>query len=66
MEKEKRVGRVIFNKSGGNSSKNSFTHKLNIPSTWVKEMGVTQDDREVVLKFENGIITIEKFKEEKE
>lgn len=66
MTEETRSARVIFNKSGGNSSKNSFTHKLSIPTNWIKEMGITQDDREVVLKFKDGFITIEKHDIEKE
>lgn len=61
---EKRNAKILFNKSGGTASKNGITNRITIPTTWIKEMGITQDNRNVVLKFENGIITIEKCNKE--
>lgn len=61
---EKRNAKILFNKSGGTASKNGITNRVTIPTTWIKEMGITQDNRNVVLKFENGIITIEKCNKE--
>lgn len=51
---------VIFNKAGGNASKNSYTYKINLPADMVRELGVTEEDRGVTLSFENGVITIRK------
>lgn len=51
---------VIFNKAGGNASKNSCTYKINLPADMVRELGVTEEDRGVTLSFENGVITIRK------
>lgn len=48
--------KIIFGKSGSGS----YTARLTIPISWVKEMGITQEDREVTAKFENGKIIIEK------
>ena len=59
-----RKAKVLFSKSGGTASKNGMTNRATIPTVWVREMGITKDDRDVVLKFENGIITIEKCKDE--
>lgn len=59
-----RKAKVLFSKSGGTASKNGITNRVTIPTVWVREMGITKDDRDVVLKFENGIITIEKCKDE--
>ena len=51
---------IIFNKAGGNASKNSFTYKINIPADMIRELGVTEDDRCVILTMENGSIVIRK------
>ena len=51
---------VIFNKAGGNASKNSYTYKINLPADMVRELGVTEEDRGVTLSSENGVITIRK------
>ena len=55
---------VIFNKAGGNASKNSYTYKINLPADMVRELGVTEDDRSVILNCENGILTIKKAPEQ--
>ena len=38
---------VIFNKSGSGS----INTKISLPVTWIKQMGITKDDREVVAEF---------------
>ena len=55
---------VIFNKAGGNASKNGMTYKINIPADMIKGLGVTEEDRSVVLDYGNGIITIKKSPEQ--
>lgn len=57
---EKRTLRVIFNKSGGNASKNSFTTRITVPKSWLDDMGVTQDNREIVATFDGRAVTIRK------
>lgn len=59
MMVEKRT--VMFNKS-----KTSYQYKLSIPSRMVKKLGITFDDREVVLKMEDNKIIIEKINKEQE
>lgn len=55
---------IIFNKSGGNASKNAVNYKINIPADMVRDLGVTEDDRSVILSCENGILTIKKAPEQ--
>ena len=57
---EKRDARVMFNKAGGNAGKNSYTTKISLPVTWVREMGITQDERGIEITFHNNQITIKK------
>lgn len=62
---EERKAKVLFNKSGGNASRNAVTNRITIPTSWIKEMGITRDNREVVLEFKEGVITIKKASNEK-
>lgn len=55
---EKRTLKVIYNKSGGTASKNSFTTRITLPKSWLDDMGVTQENREIVATFDGGTITI--------
>jgi hypothetical protein len=54
---EKRTLRIIFTKSGSGS----ISPKINIPMKWIRELGITEDDREVILEFDKDrIILIKK------
>lgn len=44
---EERKLNIIFNKSGSGS----INTKVSLPVTWVKQMGITKDDREVIAEF---------------
>ena len=55
---------VIFNRAGGNASRNAMTYKINIPADMIRELGVTEEDRSVILNCENGILTIKKAPEQ--
>jgi hypothetical protein len=57
---EKRIVNVIIQAPGGTAAKNSNTYKLSLPSSWVKEMGISEDDRQVEIKFDGTSITITK------
>lgn len=50
---ETRTLKITFNKSGGTASKNSYTNRLTIPTNWIKELGITKDDRDVLVTFDN-------------
>ena len=64
MTKEVRKLKVLFNKAGGNASKSAQTTRISLPIKWVKEMGLTPDNREVKTSFDGQKITIEIYEEE--
>ena len=51
---------IMVNKAGGTASKNGKTYRVSLPAEMVREIGVTEDDRAVVLTCEDGKIIIEK------
>lgn len=53
-----RILKITFNKSGGTSSRNGITTRLALPTSWVKELGLTEDNREVTAILKNGQIII--------
>lgn len=57
---EKRTGKIIVQAPGGTAAKGSYTYKLSIPSSWIKEMGLSEDDRQVELLFDGTNINISK------
>lgn len=58
---EEKRARVIFNKSGGTAGSGGITNRITIPTTWVKEMGITEEKREVNISFDGEKIIIEKM-----
>lgn len=57
---EKRQGNIIIHASGGTAAKGASTYKLTLPSAWMKEMGITDEARQVELSFDGNAITITK------
>lgn len=55
---------IMINKAGGTASKNGKTYRLSIPADMIRDLGVTEDDRSVILSCENGILTIKKAPEQ--
>lgn len=51
---------IMINKAGGNSGTNTKNYRVSIPADMIRELGVTEEDRSVILSCENGIITIKK------
>jgi antitoxin component of MazEF toxin-antitoxin module len=51
---------IIMGKVGGTAGKNSINYKISLPAEMVKDLGVTQDDRAVLVFFEDGKIVIKK------
>lgn len=54
---ESRQLKVSFNKSGSGSISSS----VRLPISWLKEMGISKEDREVEVIFNNGEIIIKKL-----
>ena len=53
---------IIIGKVGGNANENSVNYKISLPAKMVKDLGVTKEDRSVILIFENNKIIIKKDK----
>ena len=54
---ESRQLKVSFNKSGSGSISSS----VRLPISWLKEMDISKEDREVEVIFNNGEIIIKKL-----
>lgn len=63
---EKRNGKIIFAKAGGNASKNAYNCKVSLPKKWIDAMEITVNDRDVTLQFDGKKIVLEKGGEEDE
>ena len=57
---QKKIAKIIFNRSGGTAGSGGITNRITIPTTWVKEMGITEERREVNISFDGEKIIIEK------
>lgn len=57
---EKRSGKIIIQAPGGTAAKGSYTYKLSIPSSWIKDMGISENDRQVDLCFDGTSISVSK------
>ena len=51
---------IIIAKAGGTAGKNSVNYKISLPAEYVKQIGVTQEDKAVVVSLVDGKIVIEK------
>ena len=60
IKHNKRDLKVTFNKSGGTSSRNGVTTRLTLPTSWVRELGITEEDREVEIELVDKSIIIKK------
>lgn len=56
---------IMFAKTGGTAGKNSKNYKISLPADMVRELGVTEEDRSVILSCEDGKIVIVKDSPEK-
>ena len=61
---EKRELRVTFCKVGGNSGKNTKKTIMTIPISWIKLMGMSEQERTFEAVFDGSQIILKKFKGE--
>jgi len=57
---QKRIGNIIIQTPGGTAAKNANTYKVSLPSSWIKEMGITDNDRKIELCFDGTTISLSK------
>lgn len=55
---EQRILKINFNKPGGRAK--ASTPRLTLPATWVREMGITEEDREITVEYDGKEIVIRK------
>ena len=53
-----RNAKLIINKSGGTASEKSKTYRVTIPNSWVEQLGISEDNREIELSFNGSEITV--------
>lgn len=58
MENVKR--KVLFNKPGGTASQNAVMARITLPPQFVKALGITQEEKEVIISLQNDAIVIKK------
>ena len=57
---QKKTAKVIFDRSGGTAGSGGITNRIAIQTTWVKEMGITEEQSEVNMSFDGEKIIIDK------
>lgn len=55
-----RVYKLNIKRAGGNASKNAVAYKIDLPSTWLKIMGISPEERAVEISFDGNSIAIRK------
>ena len=55
---EHRSGKIIISSAGGTAARGSKTYKVSIPSLWIKEMGIDENNRNVDISFDGKTIYI--------
>ena len=49
---EERKAKILINRAGGNAGAQSKGYRVALPSAWMKSLGITENDREVLLQFD--------------
>lgn len=55
---ERRIAKVNISSAGGTASSGSKTCKVTLPTSWVEEIGINRDHRELELTFDGATITL--------
>ena len=58
---ETKEANVSVTNPRGNASKGALRYRLQIPVVWMRKMGVTTENKNVLLTFDGGKITIKKI-----
>jgi len=59
---DQRTANVIVQTPGGTASKSSATYKIALPTAWMKELGIDENNRTVDITFDGETIVISKRK----
>ena len=58
MNYEERRGKIRISKASGTAGSHSKGFRVALPPAWVRQMGLTDQNREIVLYFDGECITI--------
>ena len=53
-----RTRKISIRKASGNASSTSRKYSIDLPSVWMNELNISEDDREVNIVFDGKTITI--------
>lgn len=59
---EQRQANLIIGTSGGTAGKNSKTYKVTLPSSWIRQLDLTEENRLLELTFDGERIIIQRQK----
>ena len=57
---ESRKAKLLLDKAGGTAGSNTMKYRVSLPSSWVHAMGLGQNERNLILVFEDGEICVRK------
>lgn len=57
---ETRNAKIMFTKPGGTAGKGSLSSRISLPVTWIRAMGISEHERDVIIEFNNNQIIIKK------
>lgn len=57
---EERKANVLINKAGGTAGPEGKSYRVVLPPVWAKQLGITENSREVCLQFDGECIAIRK------
>lgn len=58
MPHEERTANILINKAGGNAGPDAKGYRVALPSAWIKAMGISENNRKVILQFDGESIAI--------
>ena len=61
MNIEERKTKVLINKAGGTAGVDSKSYRVILPSIWAKQLGITEENREVAIQFDGERIIIQRI-----
>ena len=61
LNSKERILKVAFNKAGGTSIRNNKSTRIALPVSWLRELGVSESELDVVASFDGEKIIIQKY-----
>lgn len=58
MALEERKASILINTAGGTAGPGGRTYRVALPPVWVKQLGITETNREILLQFDGESITL--------